>query len=388
MKTVYLDTETTGLDPSRDELLEIAIVNDPGIALVDTLIRPQRCQQWRLAQRIHGIAPEDVRDAPALEDVLAEVVSAVTGARLVIYNADFDLGFLPNEVLIAAADIVCCMDAFAEEYGEYSEYLGEYRRQSLAIAADYVGHQWQGHGHHRALADALACRDVWRFITGSASYRAEVEARRMEVARRAEVTRHIAEALSRYDRQIAQSQADRWLAAQRRAHQVIQRFFLRQTAPRHWLSLLPPDQARTQLAVVFLGLPDDLPPECYSPGVEIQAIYRRLGDIPDRLVAKNWFPNLSWVRALLTPVAAFTGPRSARALYDKGQLDAIQAEYWPRFATLPERPCTVSELRSEGYSREFIDSLTPAAESYNRQGHFWYPIYDRDALGLSVDVRC
>lgn len=225
MKTVYLDTETTGLDPSRDELLEIAIVNDPGTALVDTLIRPQRCQQWRLAQRIHGIAPEDVRDAPALEDVLAEVVSAVTGARLVIYNADFDLGFLPNEVLIAAADIVCCMDAFAEEYGEYSEYLGEYRRQSLAIAADYVGHQWQGHGHHRALADALACRDVWRFITGSASYRAEVEARRMEVARRAEVTRHIAEALSRYDRQIAQSQADRWLAAQRRAHQVIQRFF-------------------------------------------------------------------------------------------------------------------------------------------------------------------
>ena len=49
MKTVYLDTETTGLAPVRDELLEIAIVDDQGKTLVNTLIRPQFRKQWQEA---------------------------------------------------------------------------------------------------------------------------------------------------------------------------------------------------------------------------------------------------------------------------------------------------------------------------------------------------
>ena len=38
-----------------------------------------------------------------LGDVLPHVVAAVSGARLVIYNAAFDLGFLPGVVGSAAA---------------------------------------------------------------------------------------------------------------------------------------------------------------------------------------------------------------------------------------------------------------------------------------------
>lgn len=40
MSTVYIDTETTGLDSYRDEILEIAIVDDNGKSLVNSLVKP------------------------------------------------------------------------------------------------------------------------------------------------------------------------------------------------------------------------------------------------------------------------------------------------------------------------------------------------------------
>lgn len=38
--TVYLDTEGTGLDSVTDTVLEISIVNDDGVAVLDSLVRP------------------------------------------------------------------------------------------------------------------------------------------------------------------------------------------------------------------------------------------------------------------------------------------------------------------------------------------------------------
>ncbi|ENU4835482.1 hypothetical protein ACFH4J_003466 [Escherichia coli] len=38
--TVYLDTEGAGLDSVTDTVLEISIVNDDGVAVLDSLVRP------------------------------------------------------------------------------------------------------------------------------------------------------------------------------------------------------------------------------------------------------------------------------------------------------------------------------------------------------------
>ena len=42
MQTLFLDTETTGLTPPNDKLVEIAIVDDGGDTILDTLINPER----------------------------------------------------------------------------------------------------------------------------------------------------------------------------------------------------------------------------------------------------------------------------------------------------------------------------------------------------------
>ena len=55
MRTVFLDLETTGLDPRTDEILEIGILDDAGRVLLDSLVRPERHRRWPGAEAIQGV---------------------------------------------------------------------------------------------------------------------------------------------------------------------------------------------------------------------------------------------------------------------------------------------------------------------------------------------
>lgn len=162
MRTVYLDTETTGLNPALEEVLEIGILDDTGAVLLDTLVRPVRRLEWPEAQRIHGITPAAVAEAPTLAELRPRIVAAVTGTRVVIYNAPFDSGFLAGE-LAAASEVVCAMRLFAEAFGEWDDRRGSWHWQKLHVAAAHVGFSWPGSAH-RAIHDCAAARAVWRWL--------------------------------------------------------------------------------------------------------------------------------------------------------------------------------------------------------------------------------
>lgn len=160
---VYLDTETTGLYPRLDEIVEIAIVAGDGAVLLDTLVRPVHNSEWAEAENIHGIATEDVAQAPTLAELSPTIASLVEGKLVVIYNAQFDMGFLEAE-LDKTEGIACCMLAWADHVGEWDEYHRGNRWHRLTSAAYDVRHVWPESGAHRALADAMACRAVWRYL--------------------------------------------------------------------------------------------------------------------------------------------------------------------------------------------------------------------------------
>ena len=86
MRTVFLDVETTGLDPRTDEIIEIGILEDAGRVLLDSLVRPERHRRWPGAEAIHGIAPDDVADAPTLDELRPRIVAAIHDGLVVIYN--------------------------------------------------------------------------------------------------------------------------------------------------------------------------------------------------------------------------------------------------------------------------------------------------------------
>jgi DNA polymerase-3 subunit epsilon len=95
------DTETTGLEPARDELVQIAavrVVNGRVIAgeAMDTLVDPGR-RIPQQARRVHGITDDQVVGAPAIPDAVARFHGFAQDAVLVAHNAPFDLGFLKRQ---------------------------------------------------------------------------------------------------------------------------------------------------------------------------------------------------------------------------------------------------------------------------------------------------
>ena len=160
---VYLDTETTGLNGGRgDEIVELSIIDDNGDILIDTLVKPDNKTSWIDAQEIHGISPDDVIDAPSLKSLMPEILRVISGKTVVIYNSGFDIMFFSDETF-SNSNVRCCMLEYAEKIGDWNDYRGGYRWHKLSAAASHVNHSWSGDAH-RALADTLATRSVWRWL--------------------------------------------------------------------------------------------------------------------------------------------------------------------------------------------------------------------------------
>lgn len=166
--TIVIDTETTGLDPFEDELLQVSIINGNGETLYDSYIKPQ-AESWESAERIHGISPAMVANAPSIMDEMPKINALISGAKYIIgYNTHFDLSFLLQNGLVLDTEnvtIVDVMEIFAEIYGEWNDYYRNYKWQKLTTAAAYYHYDWTLHGQaHNSLADCYATLFVYNHI--------------------------------------------------------------------------------------------------------------------------------------------------------------------------------------------------------------------------------
>ncbi|MFQ8832553.1 MAG: exonuclease domain-containing protein [Ruthenibacterium lactatiformans] len=86
-----LDFETTGLVPGQDEVLQVAVVDETGAVLMNEYCRPQRHTAWADAQKVNGIAPQDVCGKPPFEALVPRLQEILSGARRVVaYNDGFE----------------------------------------------------------------------------------------------------------------------------------------------------------------------------------------------------------------------------------------------------------------------------------------------------------
>lgn len=96
----FLDIETTGLDPARDEILEIGVVFVERAVVTarrQWLVRPGRAIP-PIITALTGLGDGDVRDAPARQVVGAELAAAIAGWTVVAHNAHFERSFLQAEL--------------------------------------------------------------------------------------------------------------------------------------------------------------------------------------------------------------------------------------------------------------------------------------------------
>lgn len=96
---VAFDTETTGLHPSSERIVEMAAIRfrlDGEIGQFDELVNPG-IPIPPGAARVHGISDQDVADQPDAGQRLPAFAQFVDGAVLLAHNAEFDVGFLAHE---------------------------------------------------------------------------------------------------------------------------------------------------------------------------------------------------------------------------------------------------------------------------------------------------
>ena len=97
-----VDVETTGIDPARDRIIQMAavVVNTRGEVVEEwtTVVRPESPDEYRHgAEHIHGISADEVEAGMPLSEALATLWSMSRGRVFTAHNARFDIGFLHAE---------------------------------------------------------------------------------------------------------------------------------------------------------------------------------------------------------------------------------------------------------------------------------------------------
>jgi len=102
MNEVILDTETTGLSIKDDHrIIEIACIETKNLIPTKNvfykLLNPER-EVSKDAIEIHGYTNSKLDNEPKFKDIAKELIEFISGKKLIIHNAPFDIGFLNHEL--------------------------------------------------------------------------------------------------------------------------------------------------------------------------------------------------------------------------------------------------------------------------------------------------
>lgn len=162
---IVFDLETTGLDPTRHEIIEIGAIRvNRDSDVHDTfqaLVKPMKRIPKKITQ-INGISQDMVdHEGEPLEAVLRDFVEFIEDLPLVSFNADFDMGFLRNAA--KQHDLVICNQVSCALKMARRAWPGRQSYRLCDLAKD--GHL-SDEDTHRALGD---CKRAAFVYTGAAA---------------------------------------------------------------------------------------------------------------------------------------------------------------------------------------------------------------------------
>ncbi len=110
MSEIFLDTETTGLSfKDGHKIVEIACIETrdlvPTSKIFHKLINPKRNVPEE-AFKIHGFSQEFLRSKETFDQVADEFLNFIKGKKLIIHNANFDIGFLNGELGVIKKELI------------------------------------------------------------------------------------------------------------------------------------------------------------------------------------------------------------------------------------------------------------------------------------------
>lgn len=169
MKKIFLDTETTGLDPNQGHrIIEIAAVEMINRQLSNNqfhvYINPER-EIDEAAQEVHGLTLDFLSDKALFQDIAQDFIDFIADSELIIHNAPFDLGFLNTELgRIKKGEVEDYVEKVTDSLAMARE-LRPGQRNNLDALCRHYGVDNSQRNLHGALLDSLLLSEVYIGMT-------------------------------------------------------------------------------------------------------------------------------------------------------------------------------------------------------------------------------
>jgi len=160
---ICLDCETTGLDPVKDQIIEVGVLKftfENEVDQFESLINPH-CEIPETSIKIHHITPEMVADKPVIEEVLPHLLEMIGPSIIIGHGIGFDVMLLINAA--ERLQMPCQLTRnrqidtlrLARHYGECPVNSLEQLRRHFNVPAE---------GAHRAMGDVLVNAEVFKHL--------------------------------------------------------------------------------------------------------------------------------------------------------------------------------------------------------------------------------
>ncbi len=197
MRKLILDTETSGLDPEKDRIIELAcveMVNDcPTGNKYHKYYNPGNILISNEAEQIHGLNNKFLEKFPTFERSAEEFLDFVKDSQLIIHNASFDLSMI-NAALerigkeaINSKRVECTLDMSRKMFpGSKNNLNALCRRFNISL---------ENREKHGALTDCYLLLDVYIELLGGKQERLNLSQNQLSIAEKFEIPKDFKEVL-------------------------------------------------------------------------------------------------------------------------------------------------------------------------------------------------
>ncbi len=165
-KVLFFDLELTGVY-DHDEIISVSICDATGEILMDTLVKPRHKKKWNRTEKIHGISPAMVQDAPYLDELIPRIKELFANAENIIaFGVSTDYSHIKyiydtlKEQEELHKKVRCCAIEFVRFQ---NEHYPDNNHASLIEAMNTLQISWDGIPHS-SMADTIACMKVWEAL--------------------------------------------------------------------------------------------------------------------------------------------------------------------------------------------------------------------------------
>ena len=167
-RKIVLDTETTGLDPNEDRIIEVGCIE-----LIDDVPSGEKYHRYynpgdknisEQSEKIHGLNNEYLKEFPSFESQITEFVSFLSDSEILIHNVAFDLSIINSHFTRAGYHLIdenqctCTLELAKKKFpGSKVNLNALCRKFNISLEARQT---------HGALTDCFLLAQVYLELTG------------------------------------------------------------------------------------------------------------------------------------------------------------------------------------------------------------------------------